>query len=234
MFFQEAVLHGVSFNCWTLLITWNHPVDPSACVAGALRLVCFGGTYRELVMFEIHPQPHLPCIHSYLNRGAFFFCCSWTCLLLFRHTYLQCIVYILIQTSDWSVPLLPWGPFRPCQHFYPERGNLPPSHLSQSFYVSPSSFHFTQRWKRKNPTLHSQEAWLFLLLFSLSDSFTHSVWHQPSPLLPLSLPLYTAFISMCVYTCSFHRLRGGSLWGENEGRCASAADFSHTGTAKRW
>lgn len=52
--------------------------------------------------------------------------------------------------------------------------------------------------------------------YSSSDSFTHSVWHQQSPLLLLSLPLYTAFISLCVYTCSFHRL-GKSLedgvWG---------------------
>lgn len=225
MIFQDTVPNDISFNCWTLLITWNHHVVSSVFVAGAPRFDYFAEHIENWW-----------CLKFSLSLVCRVFILIWTEGLYSSAApeLVSCIVYILIQTSNWSVPLLPWGPFRPCQHFSPERGNLPPSHLSQSFYMSPSSFHFTQRWKRKNPTLHSQEAWLFLLLFSLSDSFTHSVWHQPSPLLPLSLPLYTAFISMCVYTCSFHRLRGGSLWGENEGRCASAADFSHTGAAKRW
>lgn len=104
----------------------------------------------------------------------------------------------------------------------------PSSHASQSFYLpilpsscscsssSSSSSSPIRRWK-KNPILHSREAWLLLLLFFLSDSFTLSVWHQQSPLLLLSHPLYTAFMRLCVYTCFFLRLSehwGGGL-GEN-------------------
>lgn len=112
------------------------------------------------------------------------------------------------------------------------------AHTSSSFTLptNPSS---PSLQRKKNPILHSQEAWLFLLLFFLSDSFTHNVWHQQPPLLLLSLPLYTAFISMCAYTlaCFFHKLkRKKNEWGRDEmekkkntGECASAADFHHTG-----
>lgn len=72
-----------------------------------------------------------------------------------------------------------------------KRSNLP---LSPSFY--PTSFSPSEK---KIPILHSREAWLFLLLFFLSDSFTHNVWQQQSPLLLLSPLLYTAFISVCIH-----------------------------------
>lgn len=206
---------------------------PTVCVAGSPRLVCFAVTYREQVMFEIHSQSCLLCVHS---EGII-----WT-KVLYSSAVPECVsCWSSTHTCSASST---YSSRRRIQashcchgdHFDPvstSSVNCPLPSFTVFLSVHPSSFHFIRRWKRKNPTLHSREAWLFLLLFSLSDSFTHSVWHQQSPLLPLSLPLHTAFISMCVYTCSFHRLREGSLWGENEGS-ASAADFSHTGRAKRW
>ena len=198
---------------------------------------------------------------AYLNGGALFFsrlCATLpSCLLLVtntdthRHTQTHKHTHIPAERPNPTLHILTHtGASRPqiqasrcCHgdHFDPvstsevclERGNLPPPHPSLFPRPLPSSFSFQGKKKKKNPIHHSQESWLFLLLFFLSDSFTHNVWHQQSPLLLLSLPLHTAFLSVCAPSADTERERERERERESGGGSASAADFNHTGWVKR-
>lgn len=92
-------------------------------------------------------------------------------------------------TPDPGVPLLLWGTFQPCQHFRYVWSKV----MCPLPFLIPSSFSPLIK-KTHGPFSRGMSAPTPLSLF-LSDSFTHSVWHQPSPrLLPCA-----AFISVCTH-----------------------------------
>lgn len=163
--------------------------DVGVCGARSLCLTCF---LRFSFTFAAHSED--------LMWTEVYYSFPVSALIFVSPLYLQWILYTVIVTRAFRCPIQAFS----CCHGYHfhlvsisqvllERGNLP-SPLSLQFLYSFQPLFFPPLEDGKKILSFSWREWLFLLLFFLSDSFTHSVWHQQSPLLLLS----TVSLTMCI------------------------------------